>query len=120
MTTTIKISATALKTLTLFLVVNLTFACSNPKTPSNDPTAQPVAATTQPSAETATTIMGIVVNMTMVKTATRQTLKRMQKTAVVSLWCLFQILLLLINTDTLNRLLTHSKHYSILLLNNNN
>jgi hypothetical protein len=67
MTTTIKISATAMKTLMLFLIMNLAFACSNPKTPSTEATTQPVAATTQQSAETTTTIMGVVDKITMGK-----------------------------------------------------
>jgi hypothetical protein len=43
MTTIIKISATAIKTLTLFLVMNLAFACSETKTPSTEATTPPVA-----------------------------------------------------------------------------
>jgi hypothetical protein len=79
MTTTLKISATAMKTVMLLLVMNLAFACSNPKTPSTEATTQPVAtaqpiattqpvaATTQQSAETSTTIMGLVDKITMGK-----------------------------------------------------
>jgi hypothetical protein len=73
MTTIIKIKAIAMKTLMLFLVMNLAFACSETKTPTTEATtppvatAQPVAATTQPSAETTATIMGVVMKITMGK-----------------------------------------------------
>jgi hypothetical protein len=43
MTTPIKIGTTAIKTLTLFLVMNLAFACSETKTPSTEATTPPVA-----------------------------------------------------------------------------
>jgi hypothetical protein len=60
MTTTIKISATAIKTLSLLLVINLAFACSNAKTnsPSTDATAQ-TAATPAQSAESTDTQLWI-------------------------------------------------------------
>jgi hypothetical protein len=75
---------TTIKSVSLLFVLTLAFACSNPKTPSTDATAQPVAtaqpaataqpvATTQPvavsnvkSAES-TTIMGVVMKITMGK-----------------------------------------------------
>jgi hypothetical protein len=64
MTTTIKISTTAMKTLMLLLAMNLAFACSNPKTPSTEATAQTVAAAPQQSTETTMTIKGIVKKIT--------------------------------------------------------
>jgi hypothetical protein len=80
MTTPIKIGTTAIKTLTLLLAMNLASACSNePSKTTTDATAttppvataqpaattQPVAAAATPqSAETTTTIMGIVMKVT--------------------------------------------------------
>jgi hypothetical protein len=78
MTTTIKISTTAIKTLLLLLVMNLAFACSNE--PSKTTTAtdaaatavtappvattQPDAVPTQQSVKTFPTIMGVVMKIT--------------------------------------------------------
>jgi Bacterial SH3 domain len=64
MTTTIKITTTTIKTLSLLLIMNLAFACSNAKTPSTAATMQTAAATTEKKTAESITINGLVTAIT--------------------------------------------------------